>query len=459
MGESQNIEYKESWRDEYLKWICGFANSQGGILYVGIKDNGKICGVSDSKKLMEDLPNKIASTLGLVCEVNLLAKNGTEYIEIIVPQSNVPVSYHGVYHVRSGATKQELQGVSLQNFLLKKMGLTWDKIVQENASIEEIDRNAVEYFLKQAVSCGRMNSAVLNDSTENVLENLNLVDENKKLTNAAILLFGKDPAKYFPLCDFRIGRFGTKQSDLMFQDVIEGNLIQMADKVVDILKAKYLVSPIHYEGLTRIESLEIPEDALREAILNSIIHKDYSGAHIQMKIYNDCVELWNDGSLPENWTVEDLTKKHNSKPRNPNIANVFYKAGFIENWGRGIDKICDCLKNAKMKAPVFESNCGGVLLTIYRKNNFVSSEGTEFTVLESSENRPDNSQKTAQKTVQKILDYLAENPTATIVDLQAVLNKANGTIKEHITKLKQSGRLERVGGDNGGYWKVMNNVE
>ena len=361
MGESQNIEYKESWRDEYLKWICGFANSQGGILYVGIKDNGKICGVSDSKKLMEDLP--------------------------------------------------------------------------------------------------RMNSAVLNDSTENVLENLNLVDENKKLTNAAILLFGKDPAKYFPLCDFRIGRFGTKQSDLMFQDVIEGNLIQMADKVVDILKAKYLVSPIHYEGLTRIESLEIPEDALREAILNSIIHKDYSGAHIQMKIYNDCVELWNDGSLPENWTVEDLTKKHNSKPRNPNIANVFYKAGFIENWGRGIDKICDCLKNAKMKAPVFESNCGGVLLTIYRKNNFVSAEGTEFTVLESSENRPDNSQKTAQKTAQKILDYLAENPTATIVDLQALLNKANGTIKEHITKLKQSGRLERVGGDNGGYWKVMNNVE
>ena len=332
MGESQNIEYKESWRDEYLKWICGFANSQGGTLYVGIKDNGKICGVSDSKKLMEDLPNKIAFTLGLVCEVNLLAKNGTEYIEIIVPQSNVPVSYHGVYHVRSGATKQELQGVSLQNFLLKKMGLTWDKIVQENASIEEIDRNAVEYFLKQAVSCGRMNSAVLNDSTENVLENLNLVDENKKLTNAAILLFGKDPAKYFPLCDFRIGR-------------------------------------------------------------------------------------------------------------------------------RGIDKICDCLKNAKMKAPVFESNCGGVLLTIYRKNNFVSSEGTEFTVLESSENRPDNSQKTAQKTAQKILDYLAENPTATIVDLQAVLNKANGTIKEHITKLKQSGRLERVGGDNGGYWKVMNNVE
>ena len=144
MGESQNIEYKESWRDEYLKWICGFANSQGGTLYVGIKDNGKICGVSDSKKLMEDLPNKIASTLGLVCEVNLLAKNGTEYIEIIVPQSNVPVSYHGVYHVRSEATKQELQGVSLQNFLLKKMGLTWDKIVQENASIEEIDRNAVE---------------------------------------------------------------------------------------------------------------------------------------------------------------------------------------------------------------------------------------------------------------------------------------------------------------------------
>lgn len=120
-----------------------------------------------------------------------------------------------------------------------------------------------------------------------------------------------------------------------FQDVIDGNIIQMTDKVIEVLKSKYLISPIHYEGLQRIESLEIPEDALREAIFNSIIHKDYTGVHIQMKVYNDRVMLWNEGNLPEGYTVETLMGEHSSKPLNRNIANAFYKAGFIEAWGHG----------------------------------------------------------------------------------------------------------------------------
>ena len=131
-----------------------------------------------------------------------------------------------------------------------------------------------------------------------VLENLNLLNEDGHIKNAAILAFGKNPAKYFPLCDFRIGRFGSNEADLMFQDVISGDLIRMADRVVEVLKSKYLISPIHYEGLQRIEPLEIPEDSLREAIFNAIIHKDYTGVHIQMKVYNDRVELWNEGLLP-----------------------------------------------------------------------------------------------------------------------------------------------------------------
>lgn len=109
MSESQITEYKESWRAEYLKWICGFANAQGGTLYIGIDDNGKVCGVADSKKLMEDIPNKIASSMGIVCDVNLASKEGLEYIVIKVEPSKVPISYHGVFHYRSGTTKQELQ--------------------------------------------------------------------------------------------------------------------------------------------------------------------------------------------------------------------------------------------------------------------------------------------------------------------------------------------------------------
>ena len=140
---------------------------------------------------------------------------------------------------------------------------------------------------------------------------------------------------------------------------MECDLIRMADRVVELLKSKYLISPIHYEGLRRIEDLEIPEDALREAIFNAIIHKDYTDVHIQMKVWDDRVEIWNDGGLPYDMSIEKLLGPHTSKPRNVNIASVFYKAGFIESWGRGILKIQKGFADSGIKAPLLEEDCGG----------------------------------------------------------------------------------------------------
>lgn len=120
MSENQNVEYKQTWRDEYIKWICGFANAQGGKIFIVIDDNGIVTGIEDYKKLMDDIPNKAVNHLGLVIDVNLHIKSNKHYIEIIVPVSSVPISYHGIYHYRSGSTKQELKGISLQNMLLKK---------------------------------------------------------------------------------------------------------------------------------------------------------------------------------------------------------------------------------------------------------------------------------------------------------------------------------------------------
>ena len=110
MSESHNIEYKEYWKDDYLKWICGFANSQGGKIYIGVDDDNKIIGLKDTKRLMEDIPNKIVNLLGMVADVNLLEEKSKEYIEISVEQSAVPISYKGVYYYRSGSTMQTLNG-------------------------------------------------------------------------------------------------------------------------------------------------------------------------------------------------------------------------------------------------------------------------------------------------------------------------------------------------------------
>ncbi len=113
MPENQNIEYKESWRDEYLKWICGFANAQGGKMLIGVDDKGNVKGLSDYKKLMDEIPNKAVSHLGLVIDINLHEQAGKHYLEIITEPSSVPISYHGSYHYRSGSTKQELKGTAL----------------------------------------------------------------------------------------------------------------------------------------------------------------------------------------------------------------------------------------------------------------------------------------------------------------------------------------------------------
>lgn len=366
--ENQNIEFKESWRDECLKWICGFANAKGGILYIGVDDKGKVVGVEDSKKLMEDIPNKIVNLLGIVCDVERLTQGKREYLKITVQPYTVPIAYKGVYHYRIGNTKQELGGAALQDFLFRKMGLSWDDAAYTSANVDCIDERAVQYFLKAGIRAGRLPESCLNDAISVTLENLNLLTENGKLKNAAILLFAKNPNKYIPAVQFKIGRFGADDADLISQDLIEGNIIQMAEQVVEVLKNKYLLSFISYEGLQRIESLEIPEDALREAIFNSIIHKNYAGVAIQMKIWSDRIELWNDGEFPFGFTAEDLKNGRKSKPRNRNIANAFYKAGFVESWGRGIKKICNKFTAAGLPEPVFENYCGGVNVTIPRKN-------------------------------------------------------------------------------------------
>ena len=358
MTENQNIEYKESWRDEYLKWICGFANAQGGSIYIGIDDDQKVVGVNNSHRLLEDIPNKIVTTLGIVCDVNLLEREGKDVIEIVVEPSNMPIAYKGEYHIRSGATKQQLRGVALQQFILKKMGLSWDDVTMDNVSIDDIDRDAIDYFIREGIEHNRLSQSTKGSSTETILQNLRLLTTDGKLKSAAILLFGKCPQRHFTGIEFRIGRFVRDEGDLLIQDSIEGNLIQMADKVVETLKSKYLISPIHYEGMVRVEPLEIPEKGLREILYNAICHKDYTGVHIQMKVYNDRVTLWNQGELPAGFDMNVLLREHASRPRNKNIADAFFKAGFIEAWGRGMKIIKDSFAAANMPMPTIENRDG-----------------------------------------------------------------------------------------------------
>jgi ATP-dependent DNA helicase RecG len=156
MAESQNIEYKLNWKDEYLKWICGFANAQGGKIYVGIDDKGNVEGLKDYKKLMEDIPNKAVNSLGIVVDVNLHGQPGKRYIEISVPVSTVPIAHHGIYYYRSGSTKQELKGIALQNLLLKKIGKRWENILVEGVTVDDLSQATIKSFIDKAVQKNRI---------------------------------------------------------------------------------------------------------------------------------------------------------------------------------------------------------------------------------------------------------------------------------------------------------------
>ena len=144
MPENQNIEWKESWRDEYLKWICGFANAKGGRIFIGKNDRGEVIGIENYKRIMDEIPNKIQSLLGIICDVDLHEQDGNNFIEIDVKPYDVPISHQGKYHYRSGSTKQELKGNALNEFLLKKAGKTWDDVIEPRASLSDIDASAIE---------------------------------------------------------------------------------------------------------------------------------------------------------------------------------------------------------------------------------------------------------------------------------------------------------------------------
>jgi ATP-dependent DNA helicase RecG len=309
MLEKQNIEWKESWRSEYFEYISAFANAEGGRIYIGINDKGVVVGVSDYEKLLVNLPNQIRDLVGVLCEVNHLTEAEKHYIEIVVNPFSVPISYKGKYYIRSGSTTQLLNGNSLNEFLLKKTGLNWDEVIEPSATINDIDQNAIEYFKNSANMSGRLSFANEDNNYMNILKNLRLVDENKHFKRAGLLLFGKDPLKYFISAFVKIGRFGDSGSELLNQDVVEKNVFELADAVLEILDKKYFTKSISYEGLQRIEKTEYPYPAIREILLNAIAHRVYQTTPITVRIYSDRLEIWNLGALPKELSAEDLKQR------------------------------------------------------------------------------------------------------------------------------------------------------
>lgn len=362
--EQQNIEWKESWREEYFKWICGFANAQGGRIYIGKNDRGEVVGIPNSRKLLEDLPNQVRDLMGILVDVNRHTEAERDYLEIIVEPYPYPISYRGQYHYRSGSTKQELKGAALDKFLLQKQGKRWDGVPVPGVAAPDLDAAAFDLFRQRATRSGRVDAEVLHDSNEALLDNLHLTDGDY-LKRAAILLFHPRPEKYVTGAYVKIGYF-TSDDDLRYQDEVHGPLLLQVDRTLELLQTKYLQAEVRYEGSARVEQQSFPEEALREALLNALAHKDYSGGTpVQISVYENRLLFWNEGHLPEHWTVENLQRKHPSKPFNPDLANTLFRAGYIESWGRGTLKMIAECQAYHLPAPRFYFDAAGFAVEFF----------------------------------------------------------------------------------------------
>ena len=432
LQESQTVEFKESWRDEYLKTVCAFANTDGGVFYIGINDKGEVVGVDNVKKLMEDLPNKVMNAFVVTVDIQAEEENGKQYIQMTVSRSNSALSYHGKFYTRSGSTTQELKGGALQRLLLKANNLSWDEVPVSDANLDDIDPVVVRKFIKQATEYNRLPFGIDSDNIEQIFHNLRLINKNGELTRAAILLFGKNPTHFFSSAIFKIGRFkGEDPTDLIVSDFVEGNLFQMPDKVMDLLKSKYLLSPISYEGIQRIERLEIPEKAMREAILNAIIHRDYtSTSSIELRVFDHFVTLWNYGKL-EDLSLDDLRVAHNSNPRNSLIAQVFYRAGYIESWGRGTLTIINESVKASLPEPIFKEVMNGVQLVLGRS-------------LYKNDNLPTNNNVLNERQ-KKALNHIKENGFITNKIYQELNSCSDSTSKRDLAQLVSMNAIETEG--------------
>jgi ATP-dependent DNA helicase RecG len=438
-------------------------------------DAGKVVGLKNSHKLMEDIPNKIRSTMGIIADVSLHGTIGDEYIEIDVHPYPVAISYKGVFYRRSGATNQRLTSTELESFMLRRRGANWESSPLPGLTLGDIEDNEIDYFLDKALEKGRIHEGAANESKEELVDKLHLI-KSGYLTNAAALLFTKDPERWFTGAFIKVGYFET-DADIIYHDEVRGSLLKQVDKAMELIYFKYLKAKISYQGVQRIEKYPFPDSAIREALLNSVIHKQYeSGIPIQISVYDDRLYIANIGRIPEDWTLDNLLGKHASRPYNPNIANVFYLAGSIESWGRGIEKIFNACKEDGVPEPSYTVHPGDIMIkftapedrVIRSESRFEKANGddgvvngtlSENEVLDEVVNEAVNEVDDVVNEVDtrraRIIALLKEKQGITIKQLAENIGVAKATIERDLSRLKELNKIRRVGSDKTGHWEIV----
>ncbi len=371
--EKENVEFKTSLEyNSIMKAISAFSNKRGGTIIVGISDQHHIVGVDIGRNTLENLANNIRRETDpqVFPYINDSEIDGKKVIEIEISEStSKPIFYRDKAYIRVGRSNQKLSSIEIRNLITNEHAIkSWDEQVLEEATFEDIDNKQLSNFLKIAILKRNLD---LDPKTpvKEALNRLNLI-RNEKLTNAAIILFGLNPQKFILQAETQCAKFkGITTNEFEDMHNFEGTIIDQRDDAIRFAE-KYIQRSAKIEGTERVETYEYPIEAIREAITNALCHRDYRiNSNVQIRIFDDRIEIWGCGPLPEPLTIEDLKIDHDSIRRNHLIAECFFDIGFIERWGTGTQRIIkSCIEN-NLPEPIFDIKSGSLVVTI-RKYKF-----------------------------------------------------------------------------------------
>jgi ATP-dependent DNA helicase RecG len=426
-GESETVEFKQSLaeKDQILETISAFSNSRGGAIYVGVDEARKVSGVQIGKKTLESLANdiKMATDPKIFPSIEIISKDKRDIILVHVYECPIkPVWVNEKVFERVGKTNQRVPAERVRQLVRESHPFQWDKHVLHNASLSDIDSKRVKDFLRRFED-ERNTEFEGSRSVQGVLAKLHL-EEKGKPTAAAMLLFGKDPQAWCVQSEVRCGRFnGTEAVNFEDMTVLRGTLIQQVPEVLAFLNRNVRISARFTGQPEREETWEYPKEALREAIVNAICHRDYQDTgNVQVRIFDDRIEIWNPGMLPAGLTVEDLKSDHRSQPQNSLIAECFYSVKYVEQWGTGTNRMIRLCKDAGLPEPKFEQKAGSFVVTFKKGNRRI------VTTAPKSIWKLNNTQK-------KIIEYLKRHGKAKTSEIQKHMGISLRAIRRNLKEI------------------------
>ena len=440
-GEGLTVEFKEKYTPKIDRDIVALANARGGYIVLGVNDEGQVTG----EKLTNHTKAEILSiarncdppiTLSKVSHIN-----GVVVIE--VPEGDEkPHGCSSGYFRRLDAVTQKMTHKEV-GFLFKNAhAISYEERLCKDVSWNDISREKIKAFFKEAgISAGKISSG-------DVLTSLNLATKDG-IKNAGVLFFAREPRRHILQCETILVSFkGTKRVDILDRKDVQDDLWTQYQEAMIFLK-RHLSVRTEIKGLDRKDYYEIPLEALREAVANALIHRDYGirGTSIMVEVHENCVIIKNPGGFPAGMSREKLGDL--SVRRNELIADIFARMHRIERMGSGFKRIRESMESAGLPFPKISSN-EFFFIEFERpqkKSERVVEKGVER-VVEKGVGKISANQ-------QKIIETIQKNPMATAKELADFVGISHRKIQSNLAKLKSAGVLKRIGADKGGYWKLV----